>query len=175
MSRCQPPLESSPKKPPRPPPTDPPSVWSLLQIYCRADCCTGSRAAPLPGRQLPVHTQPFAFRAPHEDDESVKISNTTGGRSSTLSPAPPPLRPGSSHPQNSQFLFDTNERFSLCPHLATQTTQSKALRSFSSMQMNGFLSTPISQRKQNKALRFFLFNTNERSPISSHQSLITTH
>ncbi len=36
------------------------------------------------GRQLPVHTQPFAFRAPEEDDESVKMSNTTHGRSSAV-------------------------------------------------------------------------------------------
>src|ERR1700733_9404460 len=120
-------------------------------------------SAPLqPGRSN-VHTQPFAFRAPHEDDESVKISNTTAGRSSTLSPAPPPLRAGSFHLQNSQFLFDTNERFPLRPDLATQTTQSKALRSFHAVQMNGFLCTPILQRKQKEALHFFLFNTNEQS------------
>src|SRR5580658_10810395 len=123
-------------------------------------------SAPLqPGRSN-VHTQPFAFRAPHEDDESVKISNTTASRSRTLSPAPPPLRPGSSHLQISQFLFDTNERFSLHPNLGTQATQIKALRLFYAIQMHGFLRAPISQHKQNKALRFFLFDTNERS----HQS-----
>src|SRR5580704_5957455 len=86
-------------------------------------------SAPLqPGRSN-VHTQPFAFRAPHEDDESVKISNTTAGRSSTLSPVPPPLRPVSSHLQNSQFLFDTNERFSLRPPSpnANNTKQSTSL------------------------------------------------
>ena len=93
----------------------------------------------------------------------MKISNTTAGRSSTLSPAPPPLRAGSFHLQNSQFLFDTNERFPLRPDLATQTTQSKALRSFHAVQMNGFLCTPILQRKQKEALHFFLFNTNEQS------------
>jgi hypothetical protein len=41
------------KKPPQPPLTDPPSVSSLLQIYCRADCRTGSNAAPSPGGNLP--------------------------------------------------------------------------------------------------------------------------
>src|ERR1700723_3002977 len=110
MSRCPPPLESSPKKPPRPPPTDPPSVWSLLQIYCRADCCTGSRAAPLPGRQLPVHTQPFAFRAPQEDDESVKMTTKAPGRSSTPHSAVPVATPGAAKHQDRQFLFSTSER-----------------------------------------------------------------
>jgi hypothetical protein len=40
---------------------------------------------PSPSRTN-VHTQPFAFRAPQEqeDDESVKISNTTGDRSGAL-------------------------------------------------------------------------------------------
>jgi hypothetical protein len=96
----------------------------------------------------------------------VKISNTTAGRSSTLSPAPAPLRAGSSHLRNARFLFDTNEPFSLLRNLATQTKQCKALRSFYAIQMNGFLYALILQRKQNKALHFFLFGTNERSQKS---------
>jgi hypothetical protein len=63
------------------------------------DACTG---------QSDVHTQPFAFRQPEEDDESVKISNTTSGRSSALSAALPASRPL----QNRQFLFNTNKPFS---------------------------------------------------------------
>jgi 4-hydroxy-tetrahydrodipicolinate synthase len=99
----------------------------------------------------------------------VKISNTTAGRSSTLSPSPLPLRPGPSHLQNSQFLFDTNERFSLRPNLATQITQSKALRSFYSIQMNGFLRTPISQHKQKKHFTFFYsVQMNGRTNLGIH-------
>ena len=48
---------------------------------------TAQRRRPFTGQQRPVHTQPFAFRAPPEDDESVKMSNTTRGRSSAPSPA----------------------------------------------------------------------------------------
>src|ERR1700723_631571 len=127
MSRCPPPLESSPKKPPRPPPTDPPSVWSLLQIYCRADCCTGSRAAPLPGRQLPVHTQPFAFRAPQEDDESVKMTTKAPGRSSTPHSAVPVATPGAAKHQDRQFLFSTSKPFPPNTNISTCRKKSTSL------------------------------------------------
>ena len=96
----------------------------------------------------PVHTQPFAFRPPEEDDESVKISNTTDGRSSALSPAFTTTRLRAASLQKRQFLFNTNERLSRNPNLATRTKQSTS---------------------------FFLFNTNERSQVTTHQSLLTTH
>src|SRR5277367_5963673 len=100
---------------------------------------------PAPGRSN-VHTQPFAFRPPEEDDESVKISNITSGRSSAPSSALQANRPCTGRLQNRQFLFDTNEPFSGTANFATQTKQSTS---------------------------FFLFDTNERSPITSHQSLLT--
>jgi hypothetical protein len=134
--------------------------------------------APFTGQQLPVHTLPFAFRAPEEDDESVKISNITAGRSSTLSAVLPATRPRASDDatstvilrpapllqagpatagispallralclQNRQFLFDTNKPFSSNTNFLTRRKQSTS---------------------------FFLFNTNERTQITTHQSLLT--
>jgi hypothetical protein len=142
---------------------------------------------------LPVHTQPFAFRAPEQDDESVKMSNTTSGRSSALSPPLPAIRPCASDDATSivillalsvfcegspaplphagqslpaagrdrsrasyffcpfclpkhQFLFDTNKPFPGIVNFSTHTKQSTS---------------------------FFLFDTNERSQITTHRSLIT--
>ena len=106
-------------------------------------CATtpAQKRRPFTGQQLPVHTQPFAFRAPQEDDESVKISNTTRSRSSAPSPAltaddatsivsrrpAPLLQPGrrtspTSRLQNHQFLFDTNERPQIANHESLLTT-----------------------------------------------------
>jgi hypothetical protein len=125
---------------------------------------TGSKAGPFTGQRLPVHTQPFAFRAPEEDDESVKMSNRARGRSSALSVALAAddatsivsLRPArllqadrrtspTGHLQNRQFLFDTNKSFSFTTNFSTQRKQSTS---------------------------FFLFNTNEWLRITDHRSLI---
>jgi hypothetical protein len=148
---------------------------------CTIEVCGKFHRRPSSGSKN-VHTQPFAFRVPQEDDESVKISNTTTGRSSVLCASddatnivilsalsdfcegrPAPLLPaGRSLPaagralspvflcaarrQKHQFLFDTNEPLSLNPNFATHTKQSTS---------------------------FFLIDTNERSLITTHQSLIT--
>jgi hypothetical protein len=106
---------------------------------------TSSKAAPSTGR-LTVHTQPFAFRAPEEDDESVKVSNTTRGRSSALSLALTTTRSCAGRHQNRQFLFDTNKSFSFTTNFSTYRKQSTS---------------------------FFQFNTNERSRITDRRSLIT--
>jgi hypothetical protein len=90
-------------------------------------------------RQLPVHTQRFAFCAPEEDDESVKMSNNSSGRPSALSPALTDTRPRTGRLQNRQFLFDTNKPFSF-------NTKFSACR------------------KQSTS--FFLFDTNDRSQIT---------
>ena len=103
---------------------------------------TGARRQPA----LPVHTQPFAFRLPQEDDESVKMSNTTRCRASTLSVALTATRLCTARLQNRQFLCRTNEPFSRSANFATHTQQSTS---------------------------FFLFNTNERSLITTDQSLFT--
>jgi hypothetical protein len=76
----------------------------------------------------------------------VKMSNDTSGRPSVLSPAFAATRLRAASLQNRQFLFDTNERLSRNPDFATRTKQSTSL---------------------------FLFSTNEKSPISTDQSLIT--
>jgi hypothetical protein len=121
------------------------------------DACTG---------QSDVHSRPFAFRQPEEDDESVKMSKITSGRSSALSPALRASRPLQNRQflfiqinhfpilqltQNTSFfLFDANERLPRTPNLAIRTKQ---------------ITSP-------QITSFFLFATNERSPITTHQSLI---
>ena len=183
-------------------------------------------------QQLPAHTQPFAFRAPEEDDESVKISNTTRGRSSAPSPALPASRPcASDHassivillalsvfcegspaplphaspaaagislsfsmpsaflcvlcvksfaflsalcPQNHQFLFNTNEPL---PNFATHTKQTTSFFLFDANECLSRTSNFAIHTKQTTSSQItslFLFDTNERSPITSHQSLITS-
>jgi len=91
-----------------------------------------------------VHTQPFAFRAPQADDESVKMSNNAGSRPSALFPALTAGRTGLVCLPKRQFLFNTNEPCSRGSNFATHTKQSTS---------------------------FFLFSTNERSPIFRHQPL----
>jgi hypothetical protein len=87
-----------------------------------------------------VHTQRFAFRAPQEDDESVKMSNNSGGRPSALPAALPATRPCAACLQNRQFLFDTNKSFSPNTNFSTYRKQSTS---------------------------YFLFNTNQRSRITN--------
>jgi hypothetical protein len=79
-------------------------------------------------------------------DEFVKISSTALGRSSAFPPALQAVRPRAACLQKSQFLFNTNEAFSRSANFSTATKQSTL---------------------------FFLFNTNEQSPINTRQSLIT--
>src|SRR5580658_4402970 len=105
-------------------------------LYCAA-----------PGRSH-VHTQPFAFRAPQADDESVKMSTTTRTRSSALISVLAAGLFGRVRLPKRQFLFNTNEPFSRSANFATHTKQSTS---------------------------FFLFSTNERSPIFHHASRITNH
>jgi hypothetical protein len=75
-----------------------------------------------------VHTQRFAFRAPQEDDESVKMSNITNGRASTVVPALRAVHPRPKRAQNTNFY---------------------------SIQMNDFFQPQILQPTENKALPFF--------------------
>jgi hypothetical protein len=107
---------------------------------------TGSKAAAFTGLRLPVHTQPFAFHAPEEDDESVKMSNTTRGRSSALSLALTATRSCAGRLQNRQFLFDTNKSFSFTANFSAHRKQSTS---------------------------FFLFNTNERLRITNRRPPIS--
>jgi hypothetical protein len=121
------------------------------------DACTG---------QSDVHSRPFAFRQPAEDDESVKMSKITSGRSSALSPALRASRPL----QNRQFLFIQINHFPIL-----QLIQNKTLHFSYSMQMSAFLAPRILQFAQNKLLR-------HRSPpffyslqMNGHQSPLTNH
>src|SRR5271156_1151684 len=98
--------------------------------------------------RIHVHTRPFAFRAPLGDDESVKMSNTTSRRPSALFPALKAAHSGPVRLLKLQFLFSTNGPFPVSSNFATHTKQSTS---------------------------FFLFSTNERPPITTHQSLITIH
>jgi hypothetical protein len=107
---------------------------------------TGSAAAPFTGQELRVHTLPFAFCEPEEDDESVKMSNTTRGRSSVLPLALLASRTGAGPLLKPLFLFDTNKPFA-------------------------FITKYSARRKQSTS--FFLFDTNEPPQINNPRSLIT--
>ena len=78
-------------------------------------------------------------------------------------------------PQNRQFLFDTNEPL---PNFVTHTKQTTSFPLFDSyICLSRTSNLPIHTRQttslQNTS--FFLFSTNERPPITTHQSLITIH
>jgi hypothetical protein len=215
---------------------------------------TGSKAARFAGQQLDVHTQPFAFRAPEEDDESVKISTMTPRRSSAprasddtahrgtatlgcaltfsddatiiaILPAPSEfsegpalsdfvkrgqrlrLMPGETCPpptgtspsfsvtsaflcvlcfksfaflralgaENRQFLFNTNE---LLPNFATHTKQTTSFFPFAAdkrLSRTSNLALHTKQITSSQITTLFLFNTNERSLTTTHQSPLTTH
>ena len=109
---------------------------------------TSSKAAPFTGLQFPVHTQRFAFRAYEEDDESVKMSNTTSRRASAVTPALPAARPQRKRAQNNNFY---------------------------SIQINPFLPTSNFQLTENKALPFFysIQMKSHQSLLTNHQSRLT--
>ena len=78
----------------------------------------------------------------------------------------------------SLFLFATNERFSSTSNSATHTNQMTSFFAFSASERLSRASDSAIHTKQATSLQFasfFLFDTNERSPITTHQSLITTH
>jgi hypothetical protein len=178
-----------------------------------------------------VHTQRFAFRALEEDDESVKMSNTTSRRASAHRAAddapsivillalsessegpalgdcsegtPAPSRPAlpaaagispsfsmtsafpcvlcvksfallsAASPQNRQFLFNTNEPL---PNFATRTKQTTSPFPFAADKLvfrTSNLAIHTKQITSSQITTLFLFNTNERSLITTHQSPVT--
>jgi hypothetical protein len=162
---------------------------------------TGAKAASFTGQQLPVHTQPFAFRAHEEDDESVKMSNTTSRRTSALSPALPSGRPCASDYATSIVILPALSDFcegSSAPllHAGRRITPSFSVRSAFRCVLCGktfaflrslcppkrqFLfdtnkpftfTTNFSARTKQSAY-FSLFDTNERLRITDHRSLIS--
>jgi hypothetical protein len=161
--------------------------WAPLTLLLILHSCH----RPSPGR-APVHTQPFAFHAPQEHDESVKMSNPTRSRASALvavtgtvivSPAPllhagrrisPALFRNVCHPKR-QFLFNTNEPLT---DFATRTKQTTSFFPSDATKRLSRASNSAIHTKQITSLQItslFLFNTNERSRITSHRSLITSH
>ena len=173
-------------------------------------------------REFQVHTQRFAFRALEGDDESVKMSNATRGRSSAHCAAddaasivflpalsdcsqgtPAPLLPtlpaaagispsfsvtsaflcalwvksvafrSTACPQNRQFLFNTNEPL---PKFATRTKHTTSLFPFAADKRDSRTSNLAIHTKQitsSQITTLLLFDTNERSRITPHRSLIT--
>ena len=134
----------------------------------------GSEAAPVTMQRRHVHTQPFAFHAPQEDDESVKLSNIAHERSRALLPALIVARSAAAgifrcfsvpsaflrvlcvksfdllcplHLQKPQLLIDTNEPLFRIPEFALPTKQ-------------------ITSK--------FLFDTNEIHPVTHYRLEITT-
>jgi len=143
---------------------------------------------PFTGQQRPVHTLPFAFRPPPEDDESVKISNITVGRSSALSPALPVVGRRSSafcasdHATSIVILspaplFHAGRRISPAFLSAVCLPQAGLSPSFSVLsaflcvlcvKSFAFLYAPCPQNHQ------FLFNTNEPLPNFATHTKQTT-
>jgi hypothetical protein len=80
-----------------------------------------------------LHTQRFAFRAPQEDDESVKMSNITSRRASAATQALQAKHPRLKRAQSTNFYS-----IQISPFLPTtnfQRTENKALPFFYSIQM----------------------------------------
>src|ERR1700721_734144 len=130
-------------------------------------------------REFQVHTQRFAFRALEEDDESVKMSNATRGRSSAHCAADDAasivLLPPRSEFSEGLALGDCSEG-TPAPLLPTLPAAAGISPSFSvtsaflcvlCVKSFAFRSTACPQNRQ------FRFDTNERSRITTHQSLIT--
>jgi len=78
-------------------------------------------------------------------------------------------------PQNRQFLFDTNEPL---PNFATRTKQTTSHVPFVANRCLSHTSNLAIHTKQitsSQLTTLFLFNTNERSLLTTHQSLRTNH
>ncbi len=195
---------------------------------------------PFTRQQRYVHTLPFAFRPPQEDDESVKMSKTTSGRSSAPSSALPASHPcASGHPssivillalrqfsegparsdfakgrpaplphagpaaagifpsfsvpsaflralcvkslaflstlcsQNHQFLLNTNEPLLNFATRTKQTTSFFLFHAKECLSRASSLAIHTKQTTSSQITALFLFDTNERSQITNHQSLPT--
>jgi hypothetical protein len=155
---------------------------------------------PSPGT-APIHTRRFAFRAPQAHHESVKMPNPTRSQSSArcasddassivmmrpvpllyVGPASAGISPGSLRAlsfQNQQFLFNTNEPLFRTRNFVTHTKKTTSPLLFDADERLSRTSNVATHTKQNTSLQsapFFLFDTNERSQIATHQSLITNH
>jgi len=120
------------------------TCWSGPKQKPRRGFCSdaGHESAEAPAN---VHTQRFAFRAPQEDDESVKMSNITNGLASTVTRALRAAYPPLKRAQNTSFY---------------------------SIQMSPFLSALNFQRTENKALPFFysIQMKSHQSLINNHYS-----
>ncbi len=152
---------------------------------------TGSAAAPFAGQRLRVHTLPFAFRPPQEDDESVKISTMTPSRSSALSPALPAGRPCASADATRIVILLALSEFCAgspapLPHAGRSLPAAQAGISpafFGALDPSNpqflfdtnkpFPFTTYFSARSKQSTYFFLFNTNDRSQITAHRSPIT--
>ena len=78
--------------------------------------------------------------------------------------------------QKHQFLFDTNEPLFRIPNFSTHTKQNTSFFLFGANECLSRTSNLAIHTKQTTSLQitaFFLFDTNEPSQITNHQSLIT--
>jgi hypothetical protein len=131
-------------------------------------------------------------------DEFVKMSNPSSGGSSAsanatstviLRPAPL-LHAGPAHagispaffntryPQNRQFLFDTSEPNSQASNFATHTKQTASFFPFdANIRLSRASDTAIhtKQTASPQIPSLFLFDTNERSLSTAHQSPTAIH
>jgi hypothetical protein len=128
---------------------------------------TSSKAAPSTGR-LTVHTQPFAFRAPEEDDESVKISNTISRRTGAATPALPAARPRDSEHATSIAILHAKA----CPpqaRISPSFSVTSAFLCVLCVKSFALLGDACPQNRQ------FLFDTNEPLPnLATHTKQTTS-
>jgi hypothetical protein len=81
--------------------------------------------------------------------------------------------PSDGRPQNRQFLFNKNGPL---PNFATRTKQTTSFLSFAASNRPSLTSNLAIHTKHttwSQITTFFLFDTNERSPFTTHRSLIT--
>ena len=138
------------------------NATSTLSANCSAAAAPVSAAATTPaqerrsspGRRSHVHTQRFAFRAPQVHDESVRMSNATRRRSSAPSAS------------------DDARCVVILPALSVFCEGRSAPLFHAGPAAAGI--SPASRRTLRPQNHQFLFDTKERSLITTRQSLITT-
>jgi hypothetical protein len=133
---------------------------SIVILPALSDFCEGSPAPLLPAGPAAAGTSPsFSVTSAFLRLLCVKSSDFRC-----------PL-----HPPNPQFLFDTNEPL---PNFATHTKQTTSLflsQANERLSRTSSLAIHTKQITSSQFTLFFLFDTNERSRTTTHQSLITTH
>jgi hypothetical protein len=106
------------------------------------------------------------------------MSSSTRNRYSAATPALPAAFHAANRRSDQHFLFDTNEPLFRTPNFATHTKKTTSIFLFDANECLSRTSNFAIYTKQTTSslsTSFFLFDTNERSPIFNLESLLTTH